>query len=163
MNTRTEGNDLFKKLMSVLLAAFLVFAPVAAVAPTPVAAATLSGFHFSSSRSGGMFGGSKGSMFGGSRGSTSGGSRSSYGTGSTHTYGSPFGSTRPYGYAPRPGIGSHLFSFGAGFLLGGLFHPFGGYYGMGGFYHPFSFFNFIIDLVLIIIVVQVVRRLFWRR
>lgn len=56
--------------------------------------------------------------------------------------------------------GSNLFSFGTGFLLGGMFHPFGGYYGYG--YHSFSFFHLLFDLFILWLIWRFVRRFFWR-
>lgn len=56
------------------------------------------------------------------------------------------------------GFGSHLMSFGAGWFLGGMFHPFGGYY--GSIYHSFSIFHFLIDLFIIWIIWRVIRRIF---
>ncbi|EPZ42514.1 hypothetical protein [Alicyclobacillus acidoterrestris] len=70
------------------------------------------------------------------------------GTG-TRTFGTPFG-----------GLGSHLFSFGAGFFLGHLFNPFGfGYaYGAG-----LSLFHILFDIVIIWVIWAIVRRMFFRR
>ncbi|MCL6593871.1 MAG: hypothetical protein K6T31_07835 [Alicyclobacillus sp.] len=59
------------------------------------------------------------------------------------------------------GWGSHLFSFGAGWLLGSMFHPFG--YGVWGGYHSFSLFGLIFDLLLLYLLWRLVRWLFLRR
>ncbi|MCL6454164.1 MAG: hypothetical protein K6T78_11190 [Alicyclobacillus sp.] len=68
------------------------------------------------------------------------------------SYGTRTGSL--FGY----GTGSHLFSFGTGFLLGSMFHPFGGYYGLG--YHSFSLIGLVFDLVILYIIWRIVRRFF---
>ncbi|MCL6598893.1 hypothetical protein [Alicyclobacillus macrosporangiidus] len=87
------------------------------------------------------------------------------GVGTTRTYGSTYGSggigSSGVYTAPRPSIGSHLFSFGAGWLLGSMFHPFG-YYGMG-VYHSFSLFGLILDILLLVVLWKLVRWLFFRR
>ncbi|MCL6517535.1 hypothetical protein [Alicyclobacillus sp.] len=85
------------------------------------------------------------------------------GVGTTRTYGSTYGSVGGSGVyaATRPSFGSHLFSFGAGWLLGSMFHPFG-YYGMG-VYHPFSLFGLILDIVLLVLLWKLVRWMFFRR
>ena len=79
--------------------------------------------------------------------------------GSSHYSG--FGSSSRYG----GGLSSHLFSFGAGFLLGRMFHPFGGYwgYGAGYGYHHFSLFGLIFDLILLYILFRIVKFFFFRR
>lgn len=105
---------------------------------------------------------------GGYRSGSRGFSGRSYSSPSRSTFGS---TSRGYGYGgtslfgTRSGIGSHLFSFGAGYMLGSLFHPFGGYYGFGGGYgfHGFSLFGFIIDLIVLWVIWRIVRRLFFRR
>jgi hypothetical protein len=76
--------------------------------------------------------------------------------------GSRFGGTGGYGFTGS-GFGSHLFSFGAGWMIGSMFHPFGGYYGMGGGYHGFSIFSLIIDIILIVLVWKFVRWILRRR
>lgn len=85
-------------------------------------------------------------------GRSSSGSRSN---GFTHTYNTPL-------YRPThigSSIGSHLLSFGAGWLLGGMFHPFGGYYGYG--YHHFSLLHLLIDLALLWFIWRLIRRFFF--
>jgi hypothetical protein len=76
------------------------------------------------------------------------------------SYGSGYSYTRPYG-----GFGSHLFSFGAGYMLGSFFHPFGGYYGFGGMYgyHHFSIIGFLFDILILYIIWRVIRAFFRRR
>ncbi len=71
-------------------------------------------------------------------------------------YGSYSGSRSSSGF--RFGIGSHLFSFGAGWFLGRMLHPFGGYYGYG--YHSFSLFHILFDLFIIWVIWRVIRRIF---
>jgi hypothetical protein len=98
------------------------------------------------------------------------GSYSQYSTGGTYHsgYRSPspgvsrgtYGSYN-YGTSGWSSFGSHLFSFGAGWLLGSLFHPFGGYWGMT--YHPFSLLGLLVDLILLAVIVMLVRRIFFRR
>jgi hypothetical protein len=83
--------------------------------------------------------------------------RGSYGGSSSYgSSGSNFGS----GSYRAGGFGSHLFSFGGGLLLGGMFHPFGGMYGYGGGYgyHSFSFFHIILDLFVLWVLWRIVRR-----
>ncbi len=79
-------------------------------------------------------------------------SKSRY-SGSRSTYGST-GTRSVFG----GGFGSHLFSFGAGWFLGGLFHPFGGYYGVG--YHSFSIYHILFDIFIIWVIWRVIRRIF---
>ncbi|KPV42960.1 hypothetical protein [Alicyclobacillus ferrooxydans] len=63
------------------------------------------------------------------------------------------------------GFGSHLFSFGAGYMFGRLFHPFGSYYGYSGMYgyHHFSVLGLLFDLVILYIIWRVIRAFFRRR
>lgn len=72
----------------------------------------------------------------------------------------------------RPGYGrlgggfsSHMFSFGAGWMLGSMFHPFGGYYGWGSplGYHHFSLLGILFDLVILWIIWRIIRFIFRRR
>ncbi|MCL6446244.1 MAG: hypothetical protein K6T83_22825 [Alicyclobacillus sp.] len=129
-----------RKWLAALLAALAICSPTTAFAAIRV---------FRSGRSGGFFS---------SRGTGGSGFFSHAGTGATH-YGSYYGA-----HVPHIGIGSHILSFGLGYLLGGMFHPFGGYYGYGGgyMYHPFSLIHVIIDLVLLWVIFRLVRRLFFR-
>jgi hypothetical protein len=85
--------------------------------------------------------------------------RPSYGTTAPHI--GATGGSRSFG----GGFGSHLFSFGAGWLLGSMFHPFGGYYGWGApmAYHGFSLFGLIFDLLILWILWRIVKRLLFRR
>ncbi|MBM7691597.1 putative membrane protein [Peribacillus deserti] len=63
----------------------------------------------------------------------------------------------------RSGTGSffsHAAAFGAGAFLAHMFHPFGGtYYGAS---HGFSFFGILLDILLIVVVFKLFRRLFSR-
>ncbi|MFB5190978.1 hypothetical protein [Alicyclobacillus fastidiosus] len=72
----------------------------------------------------------------------------SYGGTGTRSYGSPFG-----------GLGSHLFSFGAGFFLGHLFNPFGFGYGYGP---GLGLFHIIFDIFIIWIIWKIIRGMFFR-
>jgi hypothetical protein len=101
----------------------------------------------------------------------------------TETYGYRSGRSR---YQPSPGVHqspvrptpppaattpartggffSHLGAFGAGALLGSMFHPFGGGFGGMGFGYPsFSLLGFALDIILIVLVFSLIRRLFQRR
>ncbi|MGV3489218.1 MAG: hypothetical protein ACO1OC_11630 [Tuberibacillus sp.] len=55
-------------------------------------------------------------------------------------------------------IMSHAASFGMGMLIGRMFHPFGGYYG-GGTY-GFSFLGILLDIVVILLVIGLLKRIF---
>ncbi|MDP4104212.1 MAG: hypothetical protein Q8935_04605 [Bacillota bacterium] len=57
------------------------------------------------------------------------------------------------------GFLSHAAAFGAGALLGSMFHPFGGGHGHAGF----SLTGFLFDIVVIGLIMWVVRKLFFRR
>ncbi|WAH41885.1 hypothetical protein NZD89_27415 [Alicyclobacillus fastidiosus] len=72
----------------------------------------------------------------------------SYGGTGTRSFGSPFG-----------GLGSHLFSFGAGFFLGHLFNPFGFGYGYGA---GLGLFHIIFDIFIIWVIWRIIRRMFFR-
>ncbi|WEG12098.1 hypothetical protein PU629_18545 [Pullulanibacillus sp. KACC 23026] len=56
---------------------------------------------------------------------------------------------------------SHAAAFGAGMLIGHMFHPFGGYY--GGTMYGFSFTGILVDIILLLVIVWLIRRLFTRR
>ncbi|WP_462410320.1 hypothetical protein [Neobacillus sp. Marseille-QA0830] len=51
--------------------------------------------------------------------------------------------------------------FGAGSLFGSMFHPFGGYY--GGMHTGFSLMGLLFDILLIVVIVSMVKRIFRRR
>ncbi|MCL6636450.1 MAG: hypothetical protein K6T26_00765 [Alicyclobacillus sp.] len=97
------------------------------------------------------------------------GTSASAGGGYRSGYRTPSASAGSYGFSrpsasPLPsssGWGSHLFSFGAGWLLGSMFHPFG--YGVWGTYHSFSLFGLIFDLLALYLLWRLVRWLFLRR
>jgi hypothetical protein len=55
------------------------------------------------------------------------------------------------------GILSHAAAFGAGALLGSMFHPFGGSHG------GFSFSGLLLDILVIGLIIWVVRKLFFKR
>ncbi|MGD8188706.1 hypothetical protein ACQCN2_01780 [Brevibacillus ginsengisoli] len=80
-----------------------------------------------------------------------------------------YGSNAPSYSTPKSSGGflSHAVSFGAGALLGSMFHPFGGGYGGYGGYngfgtHSISIFGLLMDLLLIFIAYKIIRRLFFR-
>ncbi|OIK12443.1 hypothetical protein BIV60_16220 [Bacillus sp. MUM 116] len=60
------------------------------------------------------------------------------------------------------GILSHVAAFGAGTLLGSMFHPFGGGYATGG-HTAFSLSGVLLDILVILLIIWVVRKLFFRR
>lgn len=60
------------------------------------------------------------------------------------------------------GILSHVAAFGAGALLGSMFHPFGGGHAVGG-HTPFSLMGFLLDIIVIVLIIWVVRKLFFKR
>lgn len=80
------------------------------------------------------------------------------------TYGKPnygFGSSSRSGFGGfRYGSFSGFSHFGAGFLLGSMFHPFGGYWGYSGVPgdHPFSFLGIIFDLIILWLIWRFIRR-----
>lgn len=57
------------------------------------------------------------------------------------------------------GILTHAAAFGAGALLGSMFHPFGG----GHSHASFSLLGFLLDLFVIAVIISVVRKLFFKR
>lgn len=59
------------------------------------------------------------------------------------------------------GFASHAAAFGAGMLIGHMFHPFGGYY--GGARYGFSFMGILLDIIVLLIIVRLIRRIFTRR
>jgi hypothetical protein len=60
------------------------------------------------------------------------------------------------------GILSHVAAFGAGALLGSMFHPFGGGHAIGG-HTSFSLIGFLLDIIVIVLIIWVVRKLFFKR
>lgn len=56
------------------------------------------------------------------------------------------------------GILTHAAAFGAGALLGSMFHPFG-----GGVHAGFSSMGFLLDILVIVLIIWVVRKLFFKR
>ena len=150
---------ILKWLTTVILAVFLIF-PATAYAGTSQAGditassgQTTQVFSHSNPEQGNMqqtifFRGS--SYHTGSRTSSSRVSGSShYGTSGYNSYsGSRLGS----------GFGSHLFSFGAGWFFGSMFHPFGGSYGYG--YHSFSLIGLLFDVLIIWVIWRIIRRIF---
>ncbi|WCK55047.1 hypothetical protein PP175_03375 [Aneurinibacillus sp. Ricciae_BoGa-3] len=71
--------------------------------------------------------------------------------------------SQAYNSAPAPsktrGILSHAAAFGAGALLGSMFHPFGG--GGGGM--GTSFFGLLMDILIIAVIFFIARKLFFKR
>jgi hypothetical protein len=57
------------------------------------------------------------------------------------------------------GFLTHAAAFGAGALLGSMFHPFGGGNGQAGF----SLIGFLLDILVIGLIIWVVRKLFFKR
>ena len=60
------------------------------------------------------------------------------------------------------GILTHAAAFGAGALLGSMFHPFGGGHAAGG-HTAFSLFGVLLDIIVIVLIIWVVRKLFFKR
>lgn len=56
---------------------------------------------------------------------------------------------------------THGAAFGAGLLLGHMFHPFGGFY--GGQAIGFSFFGILLDFVAILVIIWLIKKVFTRR
>jgi hypothetical protein len=55
-------------------------------------------------------------------------------------------------------IMTHAAAFGAGALIGHMFHPFGGFYNGG--YGGFSMFGFLLDILIIVAIVWFIRKIF---
>lgn len=71
-------------------------------------------------------------------------------------------SSTPYrGSSFGKSLATHAAAFGAGALLGHMFHPFGGYY--NGARYGFSFLSILIDIIVILIIVRLVKGIFRRR
>ncbi|MED3561713.1 hypothetical protein BIV60_20005 [Bacillus sp. MUM 116] len=61
----------------------------------------------------------------------------------------------------RSSFWSHAAAFGAGTLLGSMFHPFG-YHNYGQSY-GFSFIGLLVDILIIAIIIRVIKGIFFRR
>ena len=57
-------------------------------------------------------------------------------------------------------IATHAAAFGAGALLGSMFHPVGGYY--GGVHHGFSLLGFVFDIIGVVIIFAIIKAFFFR-
>jgi len=61
----------------------------------------------------------------------------------------------------RSSFWSHAAAFGAGTFFGSMFHPFGGhYYGQS---YGFSMFGLLFDILMILVIVWVIKKIFRRR
>lgn len=78
-------------------------------------------------------------------------------TNRSNSYNSNYYNNRP---STGRSIATHAAAFGAGALLGSMFHPIGGNYGGG--YHGFSMLGFAIDIIGLIIIIFVVKAIFFR-
>lgn len=59
------------------------------------------------------------------------------------------------------GLATHAAAFGAGMLLGHMFHPFGGYYGGGTL--GFSFLGILLDIVILLVIIWLIKKIVTRR
>lgn len=82
----------------------------------------------------------------------------------TRDYSRPSHSTSLFSHR-SPSVGrsllTHGAAFGAGVLLGHMFHPFGGFY--GGASYGFSFFGILIDVIAILLIISLLKNIFTRR
>jgi hypothetical protein len=137
------------KIIPFLVSAMIVISPI------PVLAGSFGGGHSSASHTGI----SKSSHSGAFSNSNSQTYHSSYKSPSSNV-------SRSHAYNPVPaapsktrGILTHAAAFGAGALLGSMFHPFGGgVQGMGT-----SFFGLIMDILIIAVIFFIARKLFFKR
>jgi hypothetical protein len=138
------------KIIPFLVSAMIVISPITAFA------GSFGGGHSSASHSGISL----------SKSSHSG----TFSNSNAQTYHSGYNSpsvnvSRSHAYNPAPapsktrGILTHAAAFGAGALLGSMFHPFGG--GGGGM--GTSFFGLIMDILIIGVIFFIARKLFFNR
>jgi hypothetical protein len=156
---------MYKKIIPIFIAAFMMLSPVSAFAKGFSGGHSLVPHHRTSS-----FGGNGGFS---SNFPSSGTYHSGYrspsskvnGYSSNHNSSYTYQNTQSYSNYNQPqtkksgGFLSHALAFGAGTLLGGMLHPFGGAYGSGG-YHGFSVMGLLMDMIVIGIGLLVLRRLF---
>lgn len=84
--------------------------------------------------------------------------RSGYKAPSSNVSRSTYNSTSP---SKRSSFWSHAAAFGAGTLLGSMFHPFGGhYYGQS---YGFSMSGILFDIVIVLVIFWLIKKIFRRR
>lgn len=84
--------------------------------------------------------------------------RSGYKSPSSSVSSSKYNGTQP---SKRSSFWSHAAAFGAGTFLGSMFHPFGGY--SSGHSYGFSMLGFLGDILIIVIIIWVIKKIFTRR